>query len=58
MLLQYLITVYLVSTLIVLLGLKRFWTVFKFWPLWYVAFAFWHNLLGLIFEVIFKILKV
>jgi 1,4-dihydroxy-2-naphthoate octaprenyltransferase len=68
--------------LIVLLGLKRFWTVFKVykdekpkerpsnypqeaWPLWYVAFAFWHNrtfgalyLLGLIFEVIFKILKV
>jgi hypothetical protein len=29
MLLQYLITVYLVFTLIVLLGLKRFWTVFK-----------------------------
>jgi 1,4-dihydroxy-2-naphthoate octaprenyltransferase len=89
MLLQYLITVYLVFTgffrwtmLIVLLGLKRFWTVFKIykekkpkerpsdypqeaWPLWYVAFAFWHNrtfgalyLLGLIFEVIFKILKV
>ncbi len=35
------------------------------WPLWYVAFAFWHNrsfgmlyLLGLIFEIIFKILKV